>query len=74
MKLTVGLLALLALGYLSTVLAGPLTGDRGNAEIADREPCEDVADCISEVQVINREDAEIVTGPEPCEDVADCMH
>ena len=27
MKLTVGLLALLALGYLSTVLAGPLTGE-----------------------------------------------
>ena len=95
MKLTVGLLALLALGYLSTVLAAvpasrqhmpagcwphgcwepkDLEMNKEDAEIADREPCEDVADCISEVQVINREDAEIVTGPGPCEDVADCMH
>ena len=61
MKLTVGLLALLALGYLSTVLAGPLTGEEITE--AGMEPDVDEIDLESnkkpEVQVINRGDAEI---------------
>ena len=62
MKLTVGLLALLALGYLlSTVLAGPLTGEEITE--AGMEPDVDEIDLEfkmkPEVQVINRGDAEI---------------
>ena len=49
MKLTVGLLALLAFGYLCTVLAGPLTGEEiTEAGMEVMEPVE------PEVQVTNR--------------------
>merc|ERR1712108_70431 len=62
MKLTVGLLALLAFGYLSsTVLAGPLTGQEITG--AGMEPDVDETDLElymkPEVQVINREETEI---------------